>query len=133
MSEQNGEVVRSAVAAFNERDLPSLETIFSDDLVLQVIGGLSDMTGSVFRGKGAAMGWIRDLLETISGSLAIETLRPVGDRLLLIGTLHTSGTASGAEASWQIGQVYSFRDGRITALDSYYTADEALKAVGCKE
>jgi hypothetical protein len=44
---------------------------------------------------------ICDPVETIGGSLHVETLRHAGGK-----------------------------GGRITGLDSYYTADEALKAVG---
>jgi len=43
---------------------------------------------------------------------------------LMIGTLKTSGTSSGAAATVRIGQVYAFRGARISAVDSYYTADE---------
>jgi hypothetical protein len=76
------DVARSAVAAFNPRDLSALEAMFADDFVLRISGGLADITRPEFRGRRAAMGWIRDLVETIGG------------------------------------------------LDSYYSADEAVAAVG---
>ena len=133
MSQENTDLVRRAVAAFNERDISTLELLFTEDFLLRVIGGLEAMTGTEFRGQQSALNWVRDLLDTVGGRLEIETLRGVGDRLLLIATLRTTGAASGAEATWQIGQVFSFRDRQLSALDSYYTASEALKAVGLAE
>ena len=66
------------------------------------------------------MGRIRDLVQTIGGSLEIEALRQVGDeKFLLTAMLRTSGTASGAGATWRIGQVLSIRAGIIGGLDSY--------------
>ena len=133
MSNESVAVVRAVVAAFNERDFPTLETLFADEFDLRIVGGIADMTGTEFRGKQSAIGWIKDLVETIGGFLHVEMLRQIGDQMLLTATLQTSGTTSGAPATWRIGQVYSVRDGRITALNSYYTADEALKAVGLEE
>jgi ketosteroid isomerase-like protein len=133
MSEENVQLVRRTVEAFNERDFPTLELLFTEDFLLRVIGGLEAITGREFRGQEAALDWIRDLLDTIGGRIEIETLREVNDQLLLIAMLLTSGTASGAEATWRIGQVYSCRDGRLSALDSFYMADDALEAVGLAE
>jgi ketosteroid isomerase-like protein len=133
MSHENAQLVRSAVAAFNARDMPAMEALFADDFALRVIGGLSDMTGDQFQGRVAAIDWIKDLTETIDGFLAIETVREIGNRVLLIARFDTSGAASGAEASWQIGQVYSVRDRQISGLDSYYSAGEALRALGVED
>jgi ketosteroid isomerase-like protein len=33
----------------------------------------------------------------------------------------------------RFGAVYSFRGGRISAVDNYYDPDEALKAVGLED
>jgi ketosteroid isomerase-like protein len=44
--------------------------------------------------------------------------------------VHASGGVSGAPAAMQAGFVYSFRDGLISAIDSYFVADDALKAAG---
>jgi hypothetical protein len=132
MSQENLAIARSAVAAFNSRDIPALEALYADEFELRVIGGLADMTGTEFR-EEAATAWIEDLVATVGGFLEIDMLRAVGDQVLLIGTLHTSGSSSGAVATLEIGQVFSFRRSRICALDSYYRASEAVEAVGLEE
>jgi hypothetical protein len=52
---------------------------------------------------------------------------------LAIVNIAATGAASGVDTTLRTGQVYSFRDGRISALDGYYTVDDALRAVGLKE
>jgi ketosteroid isomerase-like protein len=44
-----------------------------------------------------------------------------------------AGGRSGAPAEFRWGQVYSFRDGLISAVDNYYEASDALRAVGLQE
>ena len=121
------------VEAFNERDIPSLESIFSEDVVMRLIGGFADLMGTEFRGQDAVLTWMGDWVETIGGRAEIETIRDVGDRVLAIATVVTVGSLSGTPAALRYGQVYSFRDGRISGFDSYYLVDEALKAVGLAE
>jgi ketosteroid isomerase-like protein len=133
VSQQNVEIVRRMLKAFNERDVPTLESIFSEDVVMRLIGGFADLMGTEFRGQDAVLTWMRDWVETIGGRAEIETIRDVDDRVLVIATVVTAGTLSGTPAALRYGQVYSFRDGRISALDAYYTPGDALKAVGMSE
>ena len=41
-----------------------------------------------------------------------------------------AGEASGAAATHRAGQVFTFREGQISAIDNYWEAAEALEAVG---
>ena len=54
-------------------------------------------------------------------------------RVLIIISARASGAASQADVTLRFGNLYSFREGQISALDSYYAVDEALKAVGLEE
>jgi ketosteroid isomerase-like protein len=130
---ENLDLVRRAIQAFNDRDFPALESIYSEDAVLLLIGGFADLTGAEFRNRAAAMDWMRDWIETIDPRGQIEAVREVNDRVLAIVNFAATGAASGADTSLRSAQVYSFRDGRISAQDAYYTVDEALKAVGLAE
>jgi len=44
-----------------------------------------------------------------------------------------AGEASGAATTHRAGQVFTFRDGQISAIDNYWEAAEALEAVGLSE
>jgi ketosteroid isomerase-like protein len=130
MSEENLDLVRRQIQAFNDRDIPALESMFSEDFVYRLIG--ADLTGTEFRGR-AAVAWVKEWIETIDARAEIETIREVDQQVLTILQIAATGAASGVGTTLRAGQVYSFRDGHISALDAYYTPDEALKAVGLEE
>ena len=132
MSQENVELVLRSMQAFNDRDIPALESMFSEDFVYRLIGGFADLTGTEFRGR-AAVAWVKEWTETLGGQEEIETIREVNERVLAIVNMEATGAASGVGTTLRAGQVYSFRDGHISALDAYYTPDEALKAVGLAE
>ena len=132
MSEENLDLVRRQIQAFNDRDIPALESIFSEDFVYRLIGGFADLMGTEFRGH-AAVAWLKEWIETIDARAEIETIREVDQQVLTILQIAATGAASGVGTTLRAGQVYSFRDGHISALDAYYTPDEALKAVGLEE
>jgi ketosteroid isomerase-like protein len=127
------EVVRRAIQAFNDRDFPAMESIYSEDVVFTLIGGFGDLTGAQFRNQDAALDWMRDWIETIGPRAQIESVRQVNDQVLAILNFTATGAVSGADTAIRSGNVYSFRDGRINAHDAYYEVDEALKAVGLTE
>jgi ketosteroid isomerase-like protein len=133
MSQENVDLVRRTAQAFNERDIPALESIFSEDFVFRLIGGFADLMGTEFRGQDAYFTWMREWLDTLAGRLEIVTIREVDDRVLAIGTVVVAGTVSGTPATHRFGQVHSFRGGRINEIDAYYAVDDALKAVGLTE
>ena len=133
MSQENVEVVRRAIQAFNDRDFPAMESIYSEDVVFSLIGGFADLTGAQFRNQDAAYDWLRDWIKTIGPRAEIESVRQANDQVLAILNLAATGAASGVDTAIRTGNVYSFRDGRINAVDAYYDVAEALKAVGLAE
>jgi ketosteroid isomerase-like protein len=130
MSAANVELVRRAMQAVNDRDIPTIESTYAEDVVYRLIGGLADMMGTEFRGRDALLGWFREWNETMDARVDIDTIREVNDQVLAIMNLNAAGAASGAATTRLFGQVFSFRDGRISAQDAYYTPAEALEAVG---
>jgi ketosteroid isomerase-like protein len=133
MSQENVEIVRKSIKAFNERDVHTLNSLFAEDCVLRLTGGFADVMGAEFRGQEAVLGWMQDIVGAIGGNAEIEALRDVGDRVLMIVIARASGVASQADVTLRFGNVYFFRDGQISTLDSYYAVEAALKAVGLEE
>jgi ketosteroid isomerase-like protein len=58
VSEENLDLVRRQIQAFNDRDIPALESIFSEDFAYRLIGGFADLMGTEFRGR-AAVAWLK--------------------------------------------------------------------------
>ena len=133
MSQENVELVRQLIQAFNDRDFSVAESIYSEDVVLNLIGGFADLTGAQFRNRSAVLAWMKDWVETIGPRAQIESIRQVNDQVLAILNIAATGATSGADTTLHTGNVYSVRDGRISVHDGYYDVSEALKAVGLEE
>jgi ketosteroid isomerase-like protein len=133
MSQENVEIVRRAVQAFNERDFPAIESGYAEDVVLRHIGGMDALIGTEFRGRDAVVNSMREVIATVGGRGEIEMIREVSDRVVVIVNAALMGTKSGVPVTMRFGQVYSFREGNISLIDSYYSADDALQAVGLEE
>jgi ketosteroid isomerase-like protein len=133
MSQDNVEIVRRAVQAFNERDFPAIESVYAEDVVLRHIGGMDALIGTEFRGRDAVVNSMREVIDTVGGRGEIEMIREVSDRVVVILNAALMGTVSGVPVTMRFGQVYSFREGNISLIDSYYSADDALQAVGLEE
>jgi ketosteroid isomerase-like protein len=63
----------------------------------------------------------------------IETVLEAGQRVVVIVRTEGTGDSSGTPASMRWGQVYTFRDQQIVAVDNYYEPKQALEAVGLSE
>jgi ketosteroid isomerase-like protein len=55
------------------------------------------------------------------------------DRVLLIAATAGAGGGSGAPVTQRWGQIYTFREGQITAVDNYREANDALEAAWLSE
>ena len=94
MSQENLDLVRRAVEAFNDRDIPALESIYSEGYVYRLIGGFADLMGTEFRGLDAALAWMKEWIEAIDARAEIETIRQVNDQVLTIMNIAATGAAS---------------------------------------
>ncbi|MCW3057404.1 MAG: SnoaL-like domain [Solirubrobacterales bacterium] len=133
MSQKNVDLFRSAVQAFNDRDIPRMRSIFSEDFVYRLIDDIADGAAAEFRGQDAVLRWWRMWTETLAARVEIQMVQEVNDQVLAILKVELTDAANGAGRALRFGQVSSFRDGRISGQDAYYTANEALKAVGLTE
>jgi ketosteroid isomerase-like protein len=73
------------------------------------------------------------MISTLDGRAEIETIREVDDQIVTVSVGMGSGATSGIPLTLRFGTVYSFRDGRISAINNYYNSDEALKALGLED
>ncbi len=130
MSRENLELVRRGLEAFNARDLDSLMQLCTEDVEWRLHGGFVDLIGTRVSGRDALRRFIADWIENLGGSAEPEALLEAGDRVVQVMRLTSAGGASGAPATQRLGQVFTFRDGGIWAVDNYWDADEALESVG---
>ncbi len=133
MSEENVEVIRAALDAWNRRDFDALTSLVQEDVELHLIGGFADLIGTEFKGREAVFRFWREFIGNVGGQFELETAHDAGDRVVTVATIRGAGETSGAPVKIRFGQVWSFRDAKVSRMDSYYEASEALEAAGLSE
>ena len=89
------------------------------------------MDGTEYRGFEGVRRWVGDW----SSAWSSFTMRPerfidAGECVVVIVQMKATGAASGIEVERQDGIVYRVRDGKISRLDYFNTAEQALEAAG---
>ena len=134
MSAENVEIVRTAMEAFNRRDIPALVAITTDDFEwITLTGGTID--SSVYRGAAGIAAYFRDTA-TVWESMRIEPkeFRDLSaETLLLVSVLHARGMGSGVDVEAELYGLFRVRGHKLAAFRSFGTEREALEAAGLSE
>jgi ketosteroid isomerase-like protein len=144
MSQENVEVVESAIAAVNERDIDRYLACCTEDIQLQPPWTAVE---GVYEGPDAVRRFFVDLRDTIPDfQLTIERLESVGANQVLAflrasATGRASGIPAGAAApaaaipagGIPTANVYDLVDGKIRRVQAFLDREEALEAVGLAE
>ena len=123
------ELVRRILAAFNERDLATLQSFVHDDFELWPY--ISSVSGAVYHGRSGIARYLADLDETWTGFqidldvLDVEELGP--HHALATARITSRGRESGVSADQTVFQLYRFRDGLGAAIHSFGDRDAALE------
>ncbi len=134
MSQENLDVIERAMRAFDARDIDGLMLDYTEDVEWRLIGGFEDLLGADIKGRDAVRAVVTEWSEELGVRGEVESVRELGDRVLVIGRFAGTSDASGAAYRGPRGaQVYTFRDGRISAVDNYYDADVALATLGLSD
>jgi ketosteroid isomerase-like protein len=131
MSEENVELAKDAVAAFNRRDVPALVEMTTDDF--QWVTWTGTVESTVYDGAEGLAEYFHDADVWEVLNLDVQEFRDLGDRVLVIGTFHLRGGGSGAEVEAPYYSAFFFSEGKLARVLSFRTEDEALKAVGLRE
>jgi ketosteroid isomerase-like protein len=131
MSQENVEVVRTAVDAINRQDFDTFSGTWTPDAELdwsRAVGPLHGVWGF------DRMRWFWDELMDPWESTRIELERVIdaGDRVVATQTAHLRGR-DGIELKARVTQVWTIRDGRIARVCLYQDERQALEAVGLSE
>jgi ketosteroid isomerase-like protein/rhodanese-related sulfurtransferase len=124
------ELVRRSFRAFNERDVDVMLADWADDVEMRLVGGFAGLMGAEFSGHEGVRTWLEDWLGSVEVRAEIESIFEAGDQVVVIARATGAGGSSGAPAELRAAQIYSFRDGKVSAVANYYDPSEALKAVG---
>ena len=127
MSQQNIELVRESLEAFERGDLDGALANAHPDLVSTRV----HPDGAVFHGPDGFRQLLADWLEGFSeASFWSGDYIDAGDRVIVHQHQRGRGAGSGALVDGDFWLVYAFAEGKVIRLDIYADKDEALEATG---
>ena len=133
MSQENVELVKRAIDAFNRRDVDGIVECVNPDVewfpAMPVTFG-----GGAFRGPEGVAAYVGEVRDTWEEYRVVgEDFRDLGDRVLVLSRVEASGVGSGAPVGSPLGLIYDFRDGKSSRVLSYLDHGEASRGAGVSE
>ena len=132
MSEDNVELYRQGIDAFNRRDLDAFLALAHPDVV-GVSRVLAIESGS-YRGHEGTREWWNNLLDVFPDfTIEVISVRDAGQ--LTVSELRNRAQGEGSAAPLEefIWQVSEWRDGQVVRWQMYGSEQDALEAAGLEE
>jgi len=130
MSQENAEIVRRAIEAFNRRELP-VELL---DAAPEWIEDPRYPDAQTYRGPEGVERSIGKWWETwASQTMRVDGMADAGEMVAYWGIVEARGTDSEVTVSAPFGGVCEVRDGLIVRVHVLAGRDEALEAAGLSE
>jgi ketosteroid isomerase-like protein len=132
VSQENIEIVRAAIEAFNERDGEGFDALLAADA--EIVPARAALEGTVYRGSDAASQYCAAVEESWEDlTWDIEEIKDGESWVLALGHIRGRGRGSGAVIDAHGGWLCRLHDGLVTNFRTYPNRDDALKAVGLEE
>ena len=136
MSQENVEIVGTAIEVFNRRDVGALVELSEGDLEIVSALTAANLGGATYRGETEAWTDYFAAMDETWEEWGIEDaeLRDADDdRVACLCRLVGRGKVSGVPVERGVGIVFRIRDGKLWRIRSYLDPSEALEAVGLSE
>ena len=134
MSQENIEVVRAAIDAWNRRDLSGSwrRGIRTPNGVLRSPG--HRRKDAVYRGhEGIGRAWRNVRAAWTEYRLEVENARVVGEELVILGHIYVRGASCGIEIDSAWSAIVRFRDGRVVSARDWLGHAGALEGAALSE
>jgi ketosteroid isomerase-like protein len=133
MSEENVEVARRVVEAFNRRDLPAMTEWFAPEVEWEPAGPAA-VERSVYRGRGEVSEGFAATWEAWEVFRVEESeVREIEDSVVWLGNARMRGGASQVEFDQEFAVHFLFHGGRVVRFQGFAEWREALEAAGLGE
>jgi ketosteroid isomerase-like protein len=133
MSQENVNLVRRAVDAFNRRDIDAFLALTDDDI--EVIPRSAVLEGGDhYHGRDGVRLWLEDLFGVFPDfTTEVVEAHHFGDLTLAVLRQRAHGASSDTPAEQSLWNVARWRRGKCVWWRTFATRDEALEAVGPSE
>jgi ketosteroid isomerase-like protein len=133
MSQENVELIRRGLEAFNSEDMERILAFVDPDFETEVSGELS-AEPDAYRGHDGIRRYFesfRDAMDEIR--FQPERFWDAGEAVVVALRLTAKGRQTAIRVEQRIAQVWSVRDGRAIGVRTYTSIAEALRAAGLQE
>ncbi len=129
MSQENVDAVRRIHAVWEAEGSPVPSGLLDPEI--EWVNPPDAVEAGTRQGIDAFGTAVDTLAETFDGVRAqLDELLDMGDRIVVVATLHGRGRGSGADIERRQGYIWTFRDGRAIRFEWFSTSDAALRAAG---
>ena len=130
MSQENVEIMRRAMAAFNARDRDHALSMCDPEIELW-----SPFEQKTYRGLDEMVQWTQDLAAAMEdfhmkGGRVLDAGR---DRVVVLYRMVGRGAGSGVPVSRDLGAFWQLRNGKLLKGEIYLDQRDALEAAGLRE
>jgi len=133
VSQEDVEVVRKAIEAWNQRE-PDLWLSYATPDIEWLPAGPAAVERAVYRGYDEVANGIAAAFETWDVFAFRESeLRDLGDSALWLGRVMTRGSASGVELDQEFAIHWMLREGKLIRIQAFLSWQEAVEAIGMAE
>jgi ketosteroid isomerase-like protein len=131
MSQENVEVVKAFVEAYNARDSEAVDRLLHPEAELNTHRARAGLP--VHWRQGTTRQYFEQLEEAWSDfRMEFEDYRDLGERVLALGVQRGAGRSSEIEVASEFAVVLTVRNSQIVLLDTYNSWKDALEAVGLR-
>jgi ketosteroid isomerase-like protein len=132
MSEENVEVLKRAVEAFNQGGTAAAIKFFAEDVEFHEPP--EQPAPRVARGAGEVVRLFDEFDEAwVKHQSELEEIRAVGANRLLVFSVERFVGRDGIELAAPAGAIFTFRKGKIVRWEAFWDRERALEAAGLSE
>ena len=133
MSQENVELMRQAIEAFNKGDVGRAIATIAPECEYIPTGAVPGIEAE-YRGPEGFRRFLGSFWSEFDEPVAeIRDLIDAGDHVVAAQTFRGRGKQSGVETSWDLWQVWTLRDGKAIRGQGFTSEAEALEAAGLRE
>jgi ketosteroid isomerase-like protein len=133
MSQENVEILKRGIDAYNRRDIDTFADLTTADV--EWFPALDrTVEGRGYRGREGMERWFETVSDTWEELHVLgDEIRDLGDRVLVLGRVEGRGRGSGVQVDTPAGFVVDFHDGKMSRCRAFLDHGEALRAAGLSE
>lgn len=133
MSEENVEIIKRSMAAFNRGDWDAALSYATPDFKVDSSRDMNEWRGIYEGREDVKRVWEGFYEPWESWRVEIDEFFPVGKDMVVTRQTGLMRGRAGIEVTTRTGAVWTFRDGAISGFTHYRQPEEALEAAGLSE